>query len=244
MSKQYAVIYSRFSPRPNKEECRSIEKQVEACERWCTFKEMEILNRYEDRALSAARADNRPGLQEALDMVCKTGAALVVYSLPRLARNVKDALDIVDRLNKYNLCLNIVQLHVDTSTHMGKFFYTVIAAFAEMERSETAKRTKDAMIMYQNNGRRMSDKTPYGTIRDPENPNLLLDDKEEQANISRIVDLRVDGLSLRGIVDQLNAEGIEPRMKQIKYPDGTKENVPGKWNHVQIRRILMKEGVK
>ena len=44
--------------------------------------------------------ENRKGLQDALKLACQRKAALVVYSLSRLARSTRDAIDISERLER------------------------------------------------------------------------------------------------------------------------------------------------
>jgi DNA invertase Pin-like site-specific DNA recombinase len=239
----YAIIYSRFSPRPNAEECKSVARQIDNCKKWCDFKEIKILRIHEDKAFSGARADNRPALQEALAEACDTGSALVVYSLERLARNTRDALEIIDKLGKARVELHIVNLNIDTGTHVGRFFFTVISAFAEFERRVTSQRTSEAMQKYQQEGRRMSDRAPYGFMRDPQDPNMLIEDPQEQDNIDRMVELRYEDLSLREIVKQLEEDGRKPRPKVIKKEDGRKEAVEGTWNHQLVKRVLKRKGI-
>ena len=53
-----------------------------------------------DEGLSGKSAANRPALRAALDQACTGKAALVVYSLSRLARSTRDALSISERLAK------------------------------------------------------------------------------------------------------------------------------------------------
>ena len=54
-----------------------------------------------DAGISGKRADNRPGLQDALAAICeRRRGALVVFSLSRLARSTKDAIAIAERLDK------------------------------------------------------------------------------------------------------------------------------------------------
>src|SRR5437870_11135092 len=73
-----AVVYGRFSPRPNAEECDSVEKQLQRCRAYCTSHDYEIVGEFKDEDLSGGRADNRPGLQEAIDRACRQRAVLVV----------------------------------------------------------------------------------------------------------------------------------------------------------------------
>jgi len=58
-----AVLYARFSPRPNAEECDSAKKQLERCRPYSEGRGYTVIAEHKDEDLSGARADNRPGLQ-------------------------------------------------------------------------------------------------------------------------------------------------------------------------------------
>jgi hypothetical protein len=59
--------------------------------------------------------DNRPGLSEALDDVCRQRAVLVVQSLSRLSRSVRDTLTISERLDKAGANLASLSESIDTT---------------------------------------------------------------------------------------------------------------------------------
>src|SRR5262249_31952251 len=87
-----AVVYARHSPRPEAEECDSVEKQIERCRTYCSKQGYTIVKEFSDKNMSGGRADNRPGLQAALRETIKHKATLIVYSRDRLAReNADDA---------------------------------------------------------------------------------------------------------------------------------------------------------
>jgi DNA invertase Pin-like site-specific DNA recombinase len=75
---------------------------------------------YADEGLSGKRADNRPGLQGAIAHACETHGVLVVYSLSRLARSTRDAIDIAERLAKCKADLVSITEKIDTTTSMGR----------------------------------------------------------------------------------------------------------------------------
>ncbi len=52
--KKKAIIYSRFSPRRNEDECESIEAQFDFCRKWCRGNGVDIVAEFADRALSGA----------------------------------------------------------------------------------------------------------------------------------------------------------------------------------------------
>lgn len=74
-------------------------------------------------------------LREALDYA-RGGDLLVVWRLDRLCRSAKDALTIADDLHKRNIGLKILTGRLSgiyTPTGEGKFFFTLMAAVAELE---------------------------------------------------------------------------------------------------------------
>src|SRR5262249_56481568 len=119
---------------------------------------------------------------------CDMTAAVVVLSLPRLARCTKDAIDLAERLNSAGADLAVIQENVNTRSPMGRFIFTLFSALAQLEREQIAERTSSAMIRHQAKGRRMTrpDRCPYGWHPDPANPGRLVEDALEQAAIARI----------------------------------------------------------
>jgi DNA invertase Pin-like site-specific DNA recombinase len=84
--------------------------------------------------VSATKA-NRPALEEALEFA-RAGDLLVVWQLTRLCRSAKDALVIADNLHKRGIGIRILTGRLAgnyTPTGEGKFFFTVMAAVAELE---------------------------------------------------------------------------------------------------------------
>ena len=162
----------------------------------------------DDEDMSGGRADNRPGLQRAIALACKRKAVLVVYKLDRLARNARDALDVLDRLRKSQADLASLVEQINSRSPMGKFFFTQLAAFAELEREQIRARTSAAMRGYQAEGRRMTraDRCPFGQQPDPSDPSRLIDCPEEQAALERIRQLRAEGKGAKAIVAALTAE--------------------------------------
>jgi DNA invertase Pin-like site-specific DNA recombinase len=203
-----AVIYARFSPRPNAEECDSVEKQRERCRSYCKAHGYDVIAEQDDEDMSGGRADNRPGLQAAIALACKHNAVLVVYKLDRLARNTRDALDVLERLQKSKADLASLVEQINSRSPMGKLFFTQLAAFAELEREQIRARTSAAMRSYQASGRRMTraDRCPFGKEPNPLDSSQLIDCPEEQAALERIRQLRAEGKGAKAIVTALTAE--------------------------------------
>jgi len=75
----------------------------------------------------------------------KRGDTLVVWDLDRAFRSTVDALLEVEKLRQRGVEFQIVTLNVDTATPTGELIYTVMAAFAQFERKNLIKRTKEGM---------------------------------------------------------------------------------------------------
>jgi DNA invertase Pin-like site-specific DNA recombinase len=83
---------------------------------------------------------SRPELEKAL-AVSKAGDTLVVYKLDRLSRSVPDLHRISKFLEEKQVHLQSTTQNIDTSTPMGKFFFSVMGAIAELEREQIIERT-------------------------------------------------------------------------------------------------------
>jgi DNA invertase Pin-like site-specific DNA recombinase len=222
-----AVLYGRFSPRPSPEECDSVEKQLERCRAYSAGHGYTVIAEHNDKDLSGGRADNRPGLQNAIAAACQRQAVLVVYSLSRLARCTKDAIDLAE-LERGGADLAVIQENVNTRSPMGRFVFILFSALAELEREQVAERTSAAMLRHQAKGRRMTrpDRCPYGWRPDPSDPDRLVEDADEQAIVRRIREERRIGRGLREIARRLDSAGIACR--------------GGRWSHTTVRSVLLR----
>ena len=97
---------------------------------------------------------NRPGLVEMLGYL-REGDTLVVESISRLARSVRDLLSIVEQLERKRVAFISLKEAIDTSTAQGKFILVVFAALAELERSTIRQRQREGTQAAQARGRSM-----------------------------------------------------------------------------------------
>jgi len=225
MKMNTAVIYCRFSPRPRAEDDLSNDKQAERCRAYCAAFGWDVLDVLEDAALSGEHADNRPGLQAAVKLATTRKAALVVYDLSRLTRDIIDGAAIERKLRRRGASLVSITEHIDCSHYTGRLVYHVLLGIAQMERERIAERTKKAMLKYQAEGRRMSKEPPFGYVTDKADPARLVKDEREQAIIRLVLQWREEGLSYRDIAAKLLADGYKPRKGE-------------KWHMRTISRII------
>lgn len=94
---------------------------------------------FEDE-MTGTRAD-RPGLQQALSHL-REGDTLVVWKLDRVGRSLKHLVDFVSKLEGRGIEFRSLTESINTTNPMGKFFFHIMAALAQMERDLIVERTK------------------------------------------------------------------------------------------------------
>lgn len=202
-----AIGYARVSTDSQVTDGVSLEAQQAKIRAWCEANGYTLVGLHVDAGFSGCRSDNRPGLQEALSAACKHKAALVVYSLSRLARSTKDAIAISERLARSGADLVSLSERIDTTTAAGKMVFRMLAVLAEFERDQIAERTKGALGHLRNQGKRISGRIPYGYDLAPDRENLVPNPREQEG-LQVIRALRQRGLGRRRITAALIARGI------------------------------------
>lgn len=87
---------------------------------------------------------DRPELNKLLDEI-KSGDTLVVCKLDRLARNVKEGIELVEFLFKRNVKVNVLNLGLLENTTIGRFYLQLLLAVAEMERNMIVERVQEGL---------------------------------------------------------------------------------------------------
>ncbi len=86
----------------------------------------------------------REQLEAAIDYL-RDGDSLVVTKLDRLARSMRDLLDIVARIEAKGAGLRILAMNLDTTTATGKLMLNVLGSVAEFERSMMLERQREGI---------------------------------------------------------------------------------------------------
>lgn len=199
MSKQ-AIIYTRFSPRPDAAECDSGEKQKERCEAYCR-QQGHVHNGlwFSDENVSGGVL-SRSALTKVIEhlQLVKDGPVptiLIVDSSDRLARDMLVNLTIRQQVADAGAAIEFADGSPDDTTPEGKLFQNILAAFSAYERDRIRFRTKKGLDRKRKNGERTTGKIPIGWQLDPDNPKRLVKHHGELNAIRRMCYLKSRELS-------------------------------------------------
>jgi site-specific DNA recombinase len=196
-----AVIYTRFSPRPNAAECASCENQEARCRAHCVEYGYAVGQAFSDRNVSGGLLD-RPGLSDALEAL-EPGWVLVVDSADRLARDLLVSLTIRHQVSERGATIECADGSPMATTPEGKLLANILAAFSAYERDRVRFRTSRGLKERQANGEWFG-KPPIGWMRDPEDSKRLVRCEEEQRAIEYIRKKSSEGCSSTRIAILLN----------------------------------------
>jgi DNA invertase Pin-like site-specific DNA recombinase len=204
-----AIGYIRVSTEDQAREGVSLDNQKTKIRAYCELKEMELVGIIEDAGISAKNL-NRPGVQRVLDMARRKEVdAVIVYKLDRMFRSTVDALETTKLFAKWGVSFHSIHETLDTQSAMGKFFFTLIAALAEMERGIIGERTRAALKHKRAKNEKTGRDVPFGFDLSP--TGFLAPNLAEQRAICLISDLRLKGYALRAICRELEREGYKTK---------------------------------
>ena len=115
-----------------------------------------------------------------------------------------------ERLARAGADLVSITEKIDTTTSMGRFFFTTIAALAQLERDQISERTCMALAHKRSKRERVSGQIPYGSRLAKDGVNLV-DEPQEQRAVATIKRLRAAGNTTREIEKELQRRGLRPR---------------------------------
>ncbi len=210
-----AVAYLRVSTDKQAEFGVSLEAQREKVAAYGNLYEHELVEIIVD-AGESAKSLERPGLQRALEMLRGGKAeALLVVKLDRLTRSVRDLGELVEKYfagGKWTL-LSVGE-QIDTRSAAGRLVLNVLGAVSAWEREAIGERTAAALQHKASRGEYTGGRVPYGWRLAADGLHLERV-RSELAVVEEARRLRGQGLSLRGVADELGGKGIRSRGGRI-----------------------------
>ena len=138
---------------------------------------------FADKISGAKR--NRPELGKLLDQL-RPGDVLVVTKYDRLARSLRDLLELVEAIKDRGAGFRSLAEDIDTTTPAGRLVFHVFASIAQFERERIAERTKEGLQAAKARGR-VGGRPPALTADQKAEVRRMRDD--EQRHISEIARL-------------------------------------------------------
>lgn len=176
------VIYSRKSKFTGKGE--SIENQIELCRRYIAMhfgvEAAENSLVYEDEGFSGGNLE-RPQFKRMMkDSRMIDFAAVVVYRLDRISRNIGDFASLIEELGERHIGFISIREQFDTGSPMGRAMMYIASVFSQLERETIAERIRDNMHELSKTGRWLGGITPTGYASECES-RVTVDGKERKA---------------------------------------------------------------
>ena len=182
------VIYSRKSKFTGKGE--SIENQIEMCRQYIAThysdEEAEAALVYEDEGFSGGNLE-RPKFKKMMSDSQKIEfAAIVVYRLDRISRNIGDFAKLIEDLGNRHIDFISIREQFDTSSPMGRAMMYIASVFSQLERETIAERIRDNMHELSKTGRWLGGNTPTG-YESESISNVTVDGKTRKACKLKII---------------------------------------------------------
>ena len=196
------VIYARYSSDNQREE--SIEGQLRECKAFAEKNDIQIIDTYIDRALSA-KTDNRPSLQKMIKDSAKGGFdVIIVWKLDRFARNRYDSAHYKSLLRKNGVKVISATEAISESAE-GILLESLLEGMAEYYSVELAEKTlrgmtENALACKSNGGI-----PPIGYVLD-ENLHYRIDPVLAPV-VVRAYERYLEGATIK----EINAKGIRSR---------------------------------
>ena len=144
----------------------------------------------------------------------QAGDTVVASKLDRMFRSASDALLCAERMKEVGAQLILVDMGADpvTGNGMAKCFFTMAAAFAELERNIIAERMSTGKAAKKARGGHTGGEAPYGLniIGHGRDARIEINPQEQEV-IALVMRLRKRGESKMSVLRRLRKEGIATR---------------------------------
>ena len=206
----------------------SLENQTKRITAYCEAESLTLVRIYQEAGISGlTEMAQRTALNEALDEVCRRKCVLVILSLSRLSRNLRDSLAILERVEKSGGTVISLTEKIDSRSASGKLVTNMMMLLHSFEVNQLRERVFSSMTLLRRNQKRISGFIPFGYDLATDGENLL-ENAPQRAAIEEMKTLRASGRSLWQIAGFLEQNKV-----------ATKRGA--KWSATAVRAILNRE---
>ena len=181
---------------------------------------------FREEGKSAKDIKQRPRFKVMLDEIQRGHIHnVVVASIDRIFRNIRDALDFITLINKINVDFTSLKENFDTSTATGRAFLNIMMVFAQMEREQTSERVRIGNRQRVDRGLWTFARVPYGYEMDKNNIGTLHIIDSERTGVELAFSKYLEKGSIRDVVRIMNEQGFRTKNETL-------------WKHDTIHRLL------
>jgi putative DNA-invertase from lambdoid prophage Rac len=203
--------YVRVSTDRQADEGESLGVQERTITGYAMMHGMTVDRTFVERGVSGAKPIGQRPEGSKLLGILQPGDVVIAAKLDRLFRSALDALEVHAQFIKRGIGLHLIDPGGDIANGLSKLFYTIAVAFAEAERDRIRERVLGTKADQKKRGRFLGGTPPFGWQVGEDGG--LTEIPEQQAAIQQIVDLRRQGLSLRGISAKIGGAIARNRKK-------------------------------
>jgi peptidoglycan hydrolase-like protein with peptidoglycan-binding domain/DNA invertase Pin-like site-specific DNA recombinase len=168
-------------------------EQAQSIDALCRRRGWHLLELVRDVETAGGGSLKRPGLTYAVDRVAKGEASCIVVSeLSRLSNSVAELSRVLEWLARSGGRLVVLDVGLDTASDAGRIAANSLVRVGSWERRRVLERTRKGLAAAR------ARRTAAGLPAVEDVPALK----------QRILDMRSEGVTLQGIADQLNEEGV------------------------------------
>lgn len=218
--------YIRVSTKLQSEKGNSLKLQKSKIDSYCKLNDFNLIEIYEDKGISGMSIDKRDGYKEMINYLTNNEIdGIVVWSLSRLGRKMKDVVEFMDTLKQNNINFFSIKENLSNNDKVGSLIMNILGSINEFEVEVIRERIKDVKRNKKSNGE-VYGKLQYGW----NNVNgKLVKNESEFKVIKRVKNLRSRGYSWRKISNRLNDDRISSKDGGIWY-DGSLYNTMRGYN--------------
>jgi site-specific DNA recombinase len=183
------IGYVRVSSEIQKLKENSIKNQINEIRNYSNRCGFELVEIFEDLGISGLKSD-RKGLEELLNKVRdKNIDGVVVYSLSRMSRKLRDVIDIIDLFSKNDVEFYSIKEGFMNDGIVGKLMLNILGSINEFEVNVLGERIKDVKNYKKSKNEVYGGKILYGMYR---RKNKLVRNKAEIEVLRQIKDFRIN----------------------------------------------------
>lgn len=183
----------------------SMKLQIQKIKDYCKLHEYELVDIFEDKGISGMSIDKREGYQSMLGFIENNRVdGVVVFSLSRLGRRMRDVVDFMEELKYYGKTFYSIKEGLSNDDKIGGLIMNILSSINQFEVEQTQERIRDVKREKKSKG------LVYGRLQygyDNVDGKLVRNEYEFKT-IKRIKNLRSRGHSWKRIADRLNSDNV------------------------------------